>query len=210
MPRKEKNYHFIYKTTNLLNGKYYIGMHSTNELEDGYLGSGKRLRYSINKYGEENHERIILEYCDSRSELKSREEEIVNLNEIAKVECMNLKVGGNGGFSNDEHRMKYSKAGTKSFVTKLKTDPEFLKEHKKRSSEIFKKAWKEGKFDNMPNGFKGKKHTEETKKKMRSVDRTGTKNSQFGSRWITNGEVNKKIKKTDSIPEGWKLGRLTK
>ena len=70
MPRKEKKYHFIYKTTNLLSGKYYIGMHSTDNLGDGYLGSGKRLRYSINKYGEENHNREILEFVDSRKELK--------------------------------------------------------------------------------------------------------------------------------------------
>ena len=92
MTRKQKKYHFIYKTTNLLSGRYYIGMHSTNDLEDGYLGSGRRLRYSINKYGVENHKREILEFCDNRSELKSREVEIVNLNEIAKIDCMNLKV----------------------------------------------------------------------------------------------------------------------
>ena len=47
-------YHFLYKTTNLINGKYYYGMHSTYKLNDGYLGSGKILRYSIRKYGKEN------------------------------------------------------------------------------------------------------------------------------------------------------------
>lgn len=44
-------------------------MHSTDNLEDGYLGSEKRLRYSINKHGAENHEREILEFVDSREEL---------------------------------------------------------------------------------------------------------------------------------------------
>lgn len=71
-------------------------MHSADDLDDGYLGSGRRLRYSLNKYGKENHSREILEFCKTREELKSREEEIVNLNEIAKKECMNLKVGGEG------------------------------------------------------------------------------------------------------------------
>ncbi len=52
---KLKKYHFIYKTTNLINGKFYIGMHSTSNLKDGYLGSGKRLWFSIKYHGRENH-----------------------------------------------------------------------------------------------------------------------------------------------------------
>ena len=47
MVRKEKQYHFIYKTINLISGKYYIGMHSTDDLEDGYMGSGNCLRLAI-------------------------------------------------------------------------------------------------------------------------------------------------------------------
>ena len=90
-----KKYHFIYKTTNLLSGKYYIGMHSTNNLKDGYMGSGDLIRKSIKKHGKENHKFEILEFCNSREELISKEKEVVNLQEIAKKECLNLKVGGN-------------------------------------------------------------------------------------------------------------------
>jgi hypothetical protein len=117
MPKREKKYHFIYKTTNLLSGKYYYGMHSTDDLDDGYLGSGRRIRYSINKYGIENHKREIVEFCKNRKELTKKEKEIVNLNEIAKEECMNLIVGGIGrpyGFVvNDEGRKNMSEAHKK-------------------------------------------------------------------------------------------------
>ena len=50
----KKSYHFLYKTTNLINNKYYYCVHSTKNLNDGYLGSGKYLKRSINKYGKEN------------------------------------------------------------------------------------------------------------------------------------------------------------
>ena len=50
-PRK---FHFIYKTTCSVNGKYYYGMHSTDDLEDGYIGSGTKLWHSIKKHGLEN------------------------------------------------------------------------------------------------------------------------------------------------------------
>lgn len=101
MPRKQKKYHIIYKVTNLLNDKYYIGMHSTDDLDDGYFGSGVYIRRSIKKYGIENHQFEILEYCSSREDLKLREELIVNEKLVADAQCMNLKIGGIGGFSNE-------------------------------------------------------------------------------------------------------------
>ena len=97
MARKEKQHHFIYKTTNLLNGKYYYGMHSTDNLNDGYLGSGRRLKRSLNKYGKENHKREILEYLLDRKTLIEREKSIVNENLLSDNLCMNLKLGGEGG-----------------------------------------------------------------------------------------------------------------
>jgi hypothetical protein len=55
--------------------------------------------------------------------------------------------------------------------------------------------------------FKGRKHSEETKRKMRLVNRNNENNSQFGTKWITNGIDNKKIHKNDPLPLGWSYGR---
>lgn len=221
MARKEKKYHFIYKTTNILSGKYYIGMHSTDDLEDGYLGSGTRLRYSINKYGKENFKREILEFCKSREELKKRESEVINLNELAKINCINLKVGGIGGFSSKEHKIKFITEGVKT--GRKKTD-EILKNRfgddenwlSKFNSEINKIAWtneeyRKNKLKNLD--WNGKKHLEETKLKISEKLKgrgVGKENSQYGTCWVTKDDTTKKIKKEELdiyFKEGWVKGR---
>ena len=213
MARKEKIYHYIYKTTNLLNGKYYYGMHSTNNLEDGYLGSGKRLRYSVNKHGKENHSVEILEFLPDRKELVKREKEIVNLNEIAKENCMNIMTGGEGGLPTNINLELFhylgGKAGGNIHAQKLKNDPEFAEAFKLISSNRMKKLHLDGKS----HSWKGKHHSIETKELMRkSHDGTGKKNSQYGTCWITNGFENKKVKKEELhlLSNGWKLGRKQK
>lgn len=212
MGRKKKKCHYIYKTTNLINKKYYIGMHSTSDLNDGYMGSGKRLKFSINYHGKDNFKLEILEYCKSREELKSREEEIVTLNEIAKVDCMNLKVGGEGGFRDEAHRIKCSKAGSDAFKKRYYNDTEFRENFikiKKLEMDILRKdgkitTWKDN-YD-----WTGKKHSDETKLKMSKSKNNGKVNSQFGKCWITNEVESKKIMKGDSLPDGWRLGRVMK
>jgi len=93
---KEKKYHYVYKTTNTLTNKFYIGMHSTNTIDDGYLGSGTIIRRSIRKYGSTNHTREIMCYCDDRVQLQKTEQDIVNETLIKNHNCMNLVVGGKG------------------------------------------------------------------------------------------------------------------
>jgi len=205
-----KKYHYIYKTTNLLSGRYYIGMHSTDDLNDGYLGSGTLLRRSINKYGKENHSIEILEYYNSREELAAREKEVVNLQEIAKEECMNLKVGGFGGFTDEILRL-----GRAAAVEKRKKDlenPEWLSMFGKKVSNGLRKSYQNGRVPlYVGKGFfGGKTHKPETIEKMKEIKRDygrGETNSQFGTCWITNEVENKKIKKDTPIPEGWRLGR---
>ena len=210
MARATKKIHYIYKTTCNVTNRYYIGMHSTNDLGDGYMGSGKRLRYSIRKYGKDNHNIEILEFCDTREELKKREEEIVNSDLVNEANCMNLVIGG-GGFMLDDYHYKCSKAGGEAFTEKLRNDLEYFRIHSDRSSKAMKKVHAMGKvpYDN----FKGKKHSDETKKKISEANKgkgTGKTNSQYGTCWITRDGKNKKIKKEELdqyIKDGWVKGR---
>lgn len=212
---KVKKFHFIYKTTNLLNGKFYIGMHSTNNLKDGYLGSGTRLRRAIRKYGINNFKLEILEWCNTRDELLEREKENITENHINDNNCYNLKYGGlgGGGFSNKEHQFKCSQAAGLKHSERMKNDTEYRQNYSQKLSESGKKRHEKGELKTFKYSMDGKKHSEESKKLMsNSKKRTGNGdlNSQFGTQWITNDIENKKIKKGDIIPNGWKLGRKSK
>lgn len=90
-------YNFVYKTTNNLNGDYYYGVHSTDDLNDGYMGSGKRLNFSIKKYGKENFTREIVQYFSNPKYAYRLEASIVTPELIADEHCLNIAVGGFGG-----------------------------------------------------------------------------------------------------------------
>jgi group I intron endonuclease len=195
--KNKKKYHLIYKTTNLLNGKFYIGIHSTSNLKDGYLGSGKRLKYSVAKYGKENFKLDILEFVDTREKLILKEKELVNSELLKDVNCLNLQTGGISGFD---------------YLKQYRVDnPEYAKKWKEEQGEKFKAAHKKGliKYDT----FTGKQHSEESKNLMSKKKKgtgTGNTNSQFGTCWITKDGLNKKIKKEELnnfIYSGWNKGR---
>lgn len=91
-----RKFHVIYKTICLVTGRFYIGMHSTNDLEDGYKGSGQRLWKSIKKHGVDQHVCTILEHLPDRDALAKREEELVTPELLQDPLCMNLRTGGTG------------------------------------------------------------------------------------------------------------------
>jgi hypothetical protein len=84
----------IYKTTNIINNKYYIGAHKTENIEDDYLGSGVALKKAIIKYGADNFIKEILHIFNTPEEMYKKEEELVQLNENS----YNLRKGGKGGW----------------------------------------------------------------------------------------------------------------
>jgi len=199
-------YHYIYKTTNLVTNYYYIGCHSTRNLNNNYLGSGKYLKHSIKKYGIENFKKEIWFLCKDAKTKFYLESIIVNEELVTDPLCMNLKLGGNGGGGfgfgphSEEHKKKISK-GLKGHIPWNKGLTNcYSEEHKKKLSEAASKN----------NHWLGKKHSEETKKKMSEAKKGkhfGEKNSQYSTMWITNGMESKKIKKEENIPKGFRRGR---
>lgn len=96
---QHRKYHYVYRITCAITGRYYIGMHSTDNLDDGYLGSGNRIRHSIAKYGRECHQLEIIEFLPDRNALKALEKALVTEELLDDDNCMNLRTGGDGGWS---------------------------------------------------------------------------------------------------------------
>lgn len=205
MARKQKNIHYLYKTTCVITGRWYIGMHSTNNLDDGYMGSGKRLRRSIRKYGVDNHIKEILEFFETRELLIEAEKEAITGDMVEDPMCMNLKNGGEGGFISEEQQRHRSQCANKKLQEKMNNNLDFRFEITNKISQARLEEWESGKrvkkqFVN----WTDKKHSDETKQKMSESSKgqgVGESNSQYGTMWIhckSTGEV-KKIKKEDWI-----------
>jgi hypothetical protein len=98
-----ENHGFIYITINKINNKSYIGK---KELWKGknprtYLGSGTLLKKAINKYGEENFERFIIDLSKTKEELNAKEiwyiDSAFGSNVTQHINWYNIALGGNGG-----------------------------------------------------------------------------------------------------------------
>lgn len=178
-------------------------MHSTDNLQDGYIGSGTLLKRSINKYGIDNFEMVVLQFFDSREALEVAEKEFITESQLQDSGCMNLKVGGVGGFPPGA-----SNKGALARVAAIMSDPE----RKRLWAESISNGLKEH-FKTHPGTFQGRKHSYTSIEKQRASAKgkqAKEKNSQFGTKWITNEKENRKIKTTDQIPEGWRAGRKIK
>ena len=190
MPRKPYTYHYIYKTTNLINHKFYVGMHSTDNLDDGYIGSGTVLARAIRKYGKENFTKEILEFFPDRESLRKREGEIVNENFVNDKMCMNVKLGGEkGNFGTSMSNRKSSplseshKANISNSCKGKAGKYEKTEEHRQKLAEA-----------NL-----GKKQEKETREK---------RSESLRNFWKENPDAeNSRKQKSESLKEAWKLRR---
>lgn len=121
-------YGYIYKTTNLINNKIYIGQHISASFDLKYFGSGIKITAALKKYGEENFCCEILEECPSMDSLNDREFYWINHLQSCNPKIgYNIKLGGNNAPHSEEIKQKISK-GNKG----KKRSPEYIEQMRQR------------------------------------------------------------------------------
>ena len=224
-------FYTVYRITNNVNGKIYIGVHKTEDLEDGYMGSGTLLKRAQQKHGIENFSKEYLAIFDNPEEMFEMESQLVNSDFVNSYATYNLKEGGYGGWTtinmsgknlyrdsdgkvlngNDKNFQNIIIEHGSVFSYLKKQKPEAYEKVKNKISNSAKSSYEDG---TRTNGFLGRKHSEKAKLKIGSINaihQKGDKNSQFGTMWIYNSEpkINKKIPKDSPIENGWVKGRKT-
>ena len=129
---------FVYKTTNLISGKIYIGQHTTENIDDGYLGSGVILQKAFKKYGKENFTREIIALVGTQEDLDHAEEFFIKhyRNKIGWGMMYNVVEGAFGGAPlSEEHKLKISEVNKGNQYFK---DCHHTEETKKKISETHK------------------------------------------------------------------------
>ena len=224
-------------TCRLTRQKVYTGKHRTGIIEDGYMGSGTKLKEKYEQYGEEEfHNRYEFEICQFYFD-------DYNLNEGEKFWIQqnktyytyggwNYSLGGDGGFDyinkNNLHpkytdKKLWSKIQKKAWAKKgLAVQKKQYEEtgaknfyfyyHTKEGRKEFSKAGTLASMKKYPKGvWFGKTHKDSTKAKIGAqskVHQKGSGNSQFGTIWVTNGKKNMKIRNDHTIPTGFYRGRV--
>ena len=223
-------YGYIYKITNNINNKIYIGKREKSVFDESYWGSGKHISYSIKKHGKENFSREIIEWCDSRESLCKKEKEwIEKLDSRNPNIGYNIAPGGYGAGLAGEKNGMYGKKHTEETKEKMsKSHPkQYPKEFGNKISnslkghfiaEETKQKIREKNKDQIP-WNKGKKniYSEETRHLMsiKAKERVISKeqrakiiNTAINRKyhWYSNEKESKKFRENQQ-PEGWTLGR---
>lgn len=211
---KQFSYYFIYETQCLVNHMTYIGCHATDNLDDGYLGSGKHLKRAIKKYGKENFNRTIIKIFDNPIEMFLLETALVTEEYVRNPNTYNLVVGGYGGFkvqNIEEWKSKLKDSSSKRINKQPALGLRHTDEAKQKISIANKgrTAWNKG----LPGTWIGKTHTQESKDKI-SKNRTGLtagennpmfgKSAVKGRKWYHNN-----IKSFYLFPDDSKISELS-
>ena len=205
--------YYIYRITNKITDKTYIGQHKYKDLNDNYMGSGKLIRRAQKKYGIENFEKEILY---SRIQYKATADDMERF-AIAKERALgkaeyNIADGGQGGplYKGKQHSEEWKKMMSETLKGR-KLSEEWVKKisESKKGRKLSDETRR--KLSEAHKGMKGKHFSEESKKKMSEAKKgkpswnKGKKLGPNGTHWYNNGKINVKAKE---CPEGFVKGRL--
>lgn len=196
-------YYIVYKTTNTINNKIYIGIHKCKTLEfDEYYGSGILLLRSIRKYGIENFKRETLHICETWDDARILEKNIVTEIFCHRNDTYNISVGGTGGntlagYSEKERREIYNKIGN---TNRERGNYNYI------GIDLIKKQDHMRHIRIQPKN-KGRKHVGIG---LENIQKAGRKRKFKKYKWITDGINNRMLGEFDELPENWKYGKSSK
>lgn len=196
---------YIYKVTNCINKKVYIGM-KTGEFDIKYYGSGKLIKSAIEKYGIEYFILQVIDYAKNKKDLSRKEKYWIKTYRmfLGKSRMYNIHDGGEGGNTKkDKTKEELDLIYQKVKCTKIKNGKK-----QRTQKEILKCIIRsKNRIKNHPNTIpnnKGRKHSGEKLKNITAA------NHMRGKMWITNGNKDKAINKNSEIPDGWYKGKSIK
>ena len=120
----QQMYYLVYKVTNLINEKIYVGFHKTSKIDDGYMGSGKLIKRAIEKYGIENFHKEIIEVFDNQQDAECLEASIVNKEFTLREDTYNLNIGGNVRITYGANNPYYGRTHTQETLQKIRETKE--------------------------------------------------------------------------------------
>jgi len=178
--KSDKKHNYFYRITNQINWKYYFGIHSTNSLDDGYLGTGKLIKRAIKFYGKENFVKTIIADYPTRKEASDHEKLAVTKFQIEDQNCYNVRTGGDNEnvmifTKEDVDRIYGSRRGIprtdeiKERISKTLTGKSVSEETRKLLSKLGKERNLTGERSpnfGKPGRFAGKHHSEESKQRI--------------------------------------------
>lgn len=115
----DKLYFYVYKIVNQVNNKEYIGFHSTNDLNDGYMGSGKLILRALEKYGPSAFKKTILKIFDNQKDAEDYERYLVDEEYVKREDTYNLSLGGNVCILSGKNNGFYGKKHTPETRAKI-------------------------------------------------------------------------------------------
>jgi hypothetical protein len=219
--------YILYRTTCKVNNKYYIGKHRTENIDDGYLGSGILLARAIEKYGRNAFERQILGEFHSEQDLQDAERKAITEDVLNDEMSYNIALGGQGGFLGEEVCEKMRNSWTPErrkaqsiLWKKIRTSKNYLEAYKRR-----KHSWL-GMTDSQKNDqaklmsetmkelWRDPKHREKMKSIKRALTSEAFRLATRGKKWICKPDGTRRMidgeESQKFINEGWRLGRVWK